>query len=121
MEDDKYVTQKECSLIDERVKEQMKGMEARAKIKFDNMEDRLLEVETISKDIHALALSVSDLAHSVSAMLEKQKDTDSRVSVLEGRDGEKWRSTVKYVLFTILGVAITIGITFIFSKIGIKA
>ena len=126
MEDDNFVTRKECILIDERVKETMKGMEARAKIVFDNFEDRLGKVEQLTDEIHNLAYSVSELAHSVATMLEKQneqkKDMDvmsNRVTKIEGRDGEMWRETMKYVGFTCLGIIITSFIGVVLNKLGI--
>lgn len=122
MEDDNFVTRKECTLIDERVKETMKGMEARAKLVFENFEDRLGKVEQLTDEIHNLAYSVSELAHSVATMLEKQneqkKDMDvmsNRVTNIEGRDGEKWRTAAMFVITFSLGILLT----FIAFKIGL--
>ena len=118
-----FVTRKECSLIDERVKETIKGMEGRAKIVFDNFDIRLSDVENTQKDIHNLTLSVSKLADSVAAMLEKQKeqkeDIDGitkRVNTMENRDGEKWRTVGMFIITFSLGIILS----FIAFKIGLS-
>ena len=118
-----FVTRKECSLIDERVKETIKGMEGRAKIVLDNFDIRLSDVENTQKDIHNLTLSVSKLADSVAAMLEKQKeqkeDIDGitkRVNTMENRDGEKWRTVGMFIITFSLGIILS----FIAFKIGLS-
>lgn len=116
MEDgEKYVTRTECGLIDKRTADALKHMEDKAKIVFGNIEDRISVVEQKTEDMHKLTLAVSDLAHSVSTMLNNQESTDIRVKVLEARDGEKWRKIVEYAMFTVLGALIM----FILKQIGI--
>ena len=116
MEDgEKYVTKVECGLIDKRVSDAIKHLEEKAEIVIGNIDDRVSVVEQKTEDIHKLTLAVSDLAHNMATMLKNQDSTDTRVKVLEARDGEKWRKVVEYAMFTILGALIM----FVMKQIGI--
>ena len=46
-------------------------------------------------------------------MTETQKSQSERLTELEGRDGEKWRSAVGYVLTAVLGAVVTFVLTHI--------
>ena len=74
---------------------------------------RLKSVETSSKEMLDLTISVKELAISMRQMTETQKEQGERLSVLESRDGENWRTVVKYVITALIGAAIS----FIFTQI----
>lgn len=64
---------------------------------------RLEGVENSVKEINRLTLSVQSLAESVQRMCKEQERQSERLQTLEGRDGEKWRMVVKYVLTGLAG------------------
>ena len=64
---------------------------------------RLGKVEETIGEINRLALSVQSLAESVQRMCKEQERQSERLQTLEGRDGEKWRMVVKYVLTGLAG------------------
>lgn len=64
---------------------------------------RLGKVEETIGEINRLTLSVQSLAESVQRMCKEQERQSERLQTLEGRDGEKWRMVVKYVLTGLAG------------------
>lgn len=64
---------------------------------------RLESMEETVGEINRLALSVQSLAQSVQRMCAEQKRQSERLQTLEGRDGEKWRMVVKYILTGLAG------------------
>lgn len=76
---------------------------------------RIKRVEDKVENLEKLTGSVESLAKSVEQMVTEQKNQGERLQELEGRDGEKWRQFVGYVLASV--VSITVG--FILGKIGI--
>ena len=64
---------------------------------------RLSKVEETIGEINRLTLSVQSLAESVQRMCKEQERQSERLQTLEGRDGEKWRMVVKYVLTGLAG------------------
>ena len=52
---------------------------------------------------HRLTLSVQSLAESVQRMCAEQERQSERLQTLEGRDGEKWREVVKYLITGVVG------------------
>ena len=64
---------------------------------------RLESMEGTVGEINRLALSVQSLAESVQRMCKEQERQSERLQTLEGRDGEKWRMVVKYVLTGLAG------------------
>ena len=65
---------------------------------------RLESMEQTVGEINRLALSVQSLAESVQRMCKEQERQSERLQTLEGRDGEKWRMVVKYLLTGLAGV-----------------
>jgi len=76
---------------------------------------RLDRVEGDQKQITDLTIAVKEMATSMKDMMEEQRDQGDRLEALESRDGEKWRETTKYVLFTCLGILIS----FVLKQMGI--
>lgn len=79
-----------------------------------NRRIELLE-ESVKKNT-ALTLSVEKLANNMENMANEQMRQGKRLEALEGRDGDMWRTVVKYVLTTILGLVIGV----VAMQIGLK-
>lgn len=67
---------------------------------------RIDKLEENQRQINDLTLSVKELALSVKSLAEEKKNHDDRIEALENRDGEKWRDVSKFVITTIIGIAI---------------
>lgn len=68
--------------------------------------ERIKQLESSIGEIHQLTLSTERLATSMEQMLVEQKAQGLRISKLEGRDGEKWRDTVKTVVTVVISAVI---------------
>ena len=79
-----------------------------------NRRIELLE-ESVKRNT-ALTLSVEKLANNMENMANEQMRQGKRLEALEGRDGDMWRTVVKYVLTTILGLVIGV----VAMQIGLK-
>lgn len=75
---------------------------------------RLDILEENAKQNTAMVANVERLAVNMENMLKVQEQQGERLEVLEGRDGEKWRSAAGYVLTVVLGIVIG----FAFKQIG---
>lgn len=64
---------------------------------------RLGKVEETIGEINRLTLSVQSLAESVQRMCKEQERQSERLQVLESRDGDNWRTLMKYLLTGIAG------------------
>ena len=67
---------------------------------------RLGKVEETIGEINRLTLSVQSLAESVQRMCAEQERQSERLLTLEGRDGEKWREVVKYLITGVVGAVV---------------
>lgn len=67
---------------------------------------RLGKVEETIGEINRLTLSVQSLAESVQRMCKEQERQSERLQTLEGRDGEKWREVVKYLITGVVGAVV---------------
>lgn len=67
---------------------------------------RLGKVEETIGEINRLTLSVQSLAESVQRMCAEQERQSERLQTLEGRDGEKWREVVKYLITGVVGAVV---------------
>lgn len=73
----------------------------------EHRQNRRIELlEESVKQNTALTLSVEKLANNMENMANEQMRQGKRLEALEGRDGDMWRTIVKYVLTTILGLVI---------------
>ncbi len=77
---------------------------------------RIDSLEQTVKEISSLAASVEKLANNMANMVKEQEKQGERLEALEGKDGEMWRTVVKYVLTTALGLVIGI----VAMQIGLK-
>ena len=77
---------------------------------------RIDSLEQTVKEISSLATSVEKLAKNMANMVKEQEKQGERLEALEGKDGEMWRTVVKYVLTTALGLVIGI----VAMQIGLK-
>ncbi len=78
-------------------------------------QDKRIELlEQNTKRLETLNTSIEKLAVNMESMLKEQVQQGKRLEVLEGRDGEKWRKAVGYVVTTIISIAIG----FVFAQIG---
>lgn len=68
--------------------------------------ERIRALESSVAEINRLAVSTEKLASTMEEMLEEQKEQGKRISKLEGRDGEKWRSVVKIAATVVIGAVI---------------
>ena len=68
------------------------------------------------KNIGSLTASVASLAKSVEQMAKTQEKQGKRLEILEGRDGEKWRTVAGYVLTAIISAVLS----FVLAKIGLQ-
>ncbi len=75
---------------------------------------RITEVEQTVNQIHSLTSSVERLAVSVEQMAHVQKEHAEQLEELEGRDGERWRQAVGYVVTAVIGIVIG----FVFNQVG---
>lgn len=67
---------------------------------------RLEMLEENTEKLNKLNTSIEKLAVNMESMLKEQVQQGKRLSVLENRDGEKWRSVVGYVITLIVGLAV---------------
>ena len=82
----------------------------------DKRQNRRIDlVEENIRQIGALPTSVEKLAANMESMVKELEKQGKRLDVLEGRDGEKWRSITGYIVTAIIGAMLG----FIFTQIGI--
>ena len=67
---------------------------------------RLEMLEENTEKLNKLNTSIEKLAVNMESMLKEQVQQGKRLSVLENRDGEKWRSVVGFVITLIVGLAV---------------
>jgi hypothetical protein len=72
----------------------------------DRQNHRLSSLENTVSQIATIMSSVERLATNMEYMANEQKKQGDRLSVLEGRDGEKWRSVVSHVTLAIISLII---------------
>ena len=83
----------------------------------EHRQNRRIELlEESVKQNTALTLSVEKLANNMENMANEQMRQGKRLEALEVRDGDMWRTVVKYVLTTILGLVIGV----VAMQIGLK-
>lgn len=79
--------------------EMLKIEDSRQNARIDKLEASVLE-------IHNLAISVNTLATNMEHMLTEQQSQGERLSAIEAKDGDMWRSIIKYIVTAILGIVI---------------
>lgn len=76
---------------------------------------RIESLEHTVHQISELTTSVKTLAVNMENMLAEQKKQGERLEVLEGRDGEKWRTVASHVIMLVVGGAVA----YFLAKIGL--
>lgn len=111
MEEGKFVTQGEFDLFKENCDIEHKRLDE----ENSRQNDRLKIIEGYGQQINGLALSVNELAAAVKSSVketeglcgmikESVEKLDSRLTKLEGRDGDRWRSVTAYMITTIIAL-----------------
>ena len=77
---------------------------------------RIELLEESVKQNTALTVSVGKLASNMEIMANEQAKQGERLEALEGRDGEMWRTVVKYVLSAVIGLVVGV----VAAQIGLK-
>lgn len=78
---------------------------------------RLDGIENISQRITDLYISVNNLAKSIENMVKIQQDHAQRIEIIENRDGEKWRFTVKLIATATVSAVVGAIIGFLMNQI----
>lgn len=101
---DTPITRAEHEEFRRRLEEENRRQDARIKLLEENV-----------GQISALASSVERLAMSVEQMCREQEKQGKRLETLEGRDGEMWRTVVRYAVTAVIGILAG----YVFAQIGI--
>ncbi len=67
---------------------------------------RIRRLEDASEQISGIATSVEKLAVSIEQMAKAQEKQGEKLEKLEGRDGQRWREVVGYVITAVLGIVL---------------
>ncbi len=81
----------------------------------DRQNQRLKILEENARQISSLATSTEKLAVNMENMLKVQEQQDKRLEQIEGRDGDMWRTVIRYVITLVIGGIIT----YVGTKIGL--
>lgn len=76
---------------------------------------RLTMLEESLTETHTLTVTVGKLAANMESMLKEMEKQGQRLSTLEARDGEKWRTVASYLITATIGIILGA----VFSLIGI--
>ena len=79
----------------------------------ERQDKRLALLEEDVRQMRQLNSNVERLAVSMEGMLKEQEKQGQRLSALEGRDGEKWRHVMLYVITALISA----GVGYLFSLI----
>ena len=80
--------------------------EPMCKERMKALDTRLHNVENNVQEIRSLALSVERLTITVENMVKEQTLQNERLDDLESKDGDMWRSFVKYAITAIVSLII---------------
>lgn len=86
----------------------------------DNRQNKRLDMlennvnQIIVNQLMSITTAIEKLNNSVNSILQVQTENNERIKKLEARDGDLWRTAVKYVLSALIGGAIA----FAFTKLG---
>ena len=101
---DAPITRAEHEEFRRRLEEENKRQDKRIELLEDNI-----------RELNSLTTSVGKLAASVESMVKEQEKQGKRLETLEGRDGERWRKVVGYVITAAVGIVLG----FLFRQIGL--
>lgn len=72
--------------------------------------------QIVVQQLTSLTTTIEKLKTSVDNTLREQTEIGARVKKLEDKDGDMWRTAVKYVLSAVIGGMVT----FVFVRLGMK-
>ena len=76
---------------------------------------RIGELEKATTQNQKLLISVEKLAINMENMQKEQQAQREEIEEIKGRDGNKWREVVKYVVVTLIGI----GLGYIAKNLGL--
>lgn len=83
----------------------------------DKRQNRRIEVlEETVKQVATISTSVEKLAINMENMLTEQISQGKRLETLEGRDGEKWRSTLSHIATSVISIIVG----YLFTRFGLQ-
>jgi len=74
--------------------------------RMKGLENRIDKVEAVVDEIRNLTLSVERLAITVENLVKRDEINESRIKALEEKDGEMWRSIVRYTITAVASFVI---------------
>lgn len=92
-----------------RIEEENNRQNKRLELLESNMQ------QIISQQLTTLTATIERLNLSVNNILKEQSEISERLKKLENRDGDMWRTVVKYAITAIVGGVLT----YILTRIGI--
>lgn len=90
-----FVPRNECNLLCQKLSAE-----------DERQNERIDKLEKQQEHIMELTVSVKELALEVKNMVEEIASHNTRIRILESRDGEKWRSVAKAVGTAVIGAVI---------------
>lgn len=88
-----------------RIEEENNRQNKRLELLENNMQ------HIISQQLTTLTATIERLNLSVSNILKEQSEISDRLKKLENRDGDMWRTVVKYIVTAVVGGVITFALT----------
>ncbi len=88
-----------------RIEEENNRQNKRLELLENNMQ------QIITQQLTTLTATIERLNLSVSNILKEQSEISERLKKLENRDGDMWRTVVKYVITAVAGGIITFALT----------
>ena len=64
------------------------------------------KVKALEEEIRKLTVSVERLTITLSNVVKEQDSQEKRLDLIEQKDGEMWRTFVKYVITAVVGVVV---------------
>ena len=92
-----------------RIEEENNRQNKRLELLESNMQ------QIISQQLTTLTATIERMNLSVNNILKEQSEISERLKKLENRDGDMWRTVIKYAITAIVGGVLT----FILTRIGI--
>lgn len=83
--------------------------------KFKTLFNKIEKIETLTDNIHKLALSINDIAHSIKTLSEQTKKNTQEIDALQNVEAEKYRNIIGYITTLVVGAIIG----YILKQIGI--
>ena len=105
---DGAITRAEHEAFSDLMKAENKRLEEENK-RLELLENNMQQI--ITQQLTTLTATIERLNLSVSNILKEQSEISERLKKLENRDGDMWRTVVKYVITAVAGGIITFALT----------